>query len=155
MCEEKDERFRKAQTTVFRLLRFRLRSEKELREKLKAKKFPATVIGQTIEHFKDLELIDDHRFARQWTSSRLKRPFGINRIRLELREKGIHSAIIEKAIEETAENYEELDIVTELAQRRASKYKNCDPAKIKQRVYGYLLRRGFSISSINKAIKAL
>ena len=155
MREEMEERLRKAQTVVFRLLKFRLRSEKELREKLKAKKLPSPIIKQTIAYFKDLDLIDDRRFARQWTSSRLKKPLGINRIRMELKEKGISPAIIEGALKEVTDQYEESEVVIALAQYRASKYRTCDPEKTKQRVYGYLLRRGFSVNDSIKAIKTL
>src|SRR3990167_4198604 len=106
MREEKEESFRKAQTIVFRLLKFRLRSEKELQEKLKAKKFPASIIQQTIRYFKDLRLIDDHKFAREWASSRLKKPFGLNRIRLELTKMGISTAIAEEILKEAEDHYD-------------------------------------------------
>ena len=155
MREKDEERFRKAQQIVFRLLKFRLRSEKELQRKLKEKKLPGPIIKQTIQYFKDLELIDDHKFAQQWTSSRLKKPFGLNRIRLELKDKGIDVDIIDEALKSAENQYDELKIVTELAQYRASKHRNADPERIKRRIYGYLLRRGFSMNNIIKAIKTL
>jgi len=151
--EGTEESFRKAKNIVFHLLKFRLRSERELREKLAVKSLPIPVIEQTIQYFKDLELIDDYRFALQWTSSRLKKPFGVGRIRLELKKKGIDVAIIREALSEATNQYDEFKIVAELVSRRASKYRNIDPAKVKQRVYGYLQRRGFSTNTIIKAIK--
>jgi regulatory protein len=153
--EESEERFRKAQTVVDRLLKFRLRSEQELREKLSRTGFPESTITQTIQHFRDLKLVDDRLFARQWISSRLKKPFGLARIRLELKKKGIDPDLIEQALSEATENYDELEIVTALAKHRASKYPKTDPEKIPQRVYGYLLRRGFSMGNIIKAVKTL
>jgi len=156
MDSEKEEKlFCKARNSVFRLLKFRLRSEQELREKLAAKNLPDPIIEQTIQYFKDLDLVDDHAFARQWTASRLKRPFGLNRIRLELRKKGIDAEIIREALKEAAGDYKELDIVTKLANSRALKYKNIGREKAQQRVYGYLSRRGFSASAIIKAVKNL
>ena len=153
--KKKEDILFKTRNTVFRLLKFRLRSEKEILEKLKAKNLPVSVIRQTIHYFKDLDLIDDRRFAQEWTSSRLKKPFGINRIRLELKTKGIDPTIIETTIKEATDKYKELEVVTRLARHRASKYKNIDSKKIQQRVYGYLLRRGFSMNVIIKAIKIL
>ena len=153
--EKKEDIFFKARNTVFRLLKFRLRSEKEILEKLKAKNLPVSVIRQTIHYFKDLDLIDDRRFAQEWTSSRLKKPFGINRIRLELKTNGIDPAIIETTIKEATDKYEESEVVARLARYRASKYKNIGPEKIRQRVYGFLLRRGFNMNVITKAIKAI
>ena len=153
--KKKEELTCKARNTVFRLLKFRSRSEKETREKLKAKKLPVSVITQTIAYFKDLDLVNDSRFAKEWTSSRLKKPFGINRIRLELKKKGVDPTVIEATIADATDKYDEFEIVTRLARYRASKYKNIDPEKIQQRVYGYLLRRGFNLSVILKAIKTL
>ena len=152
---EREEHLSKARNTVFRLLKFRLYSEKKIREKLQAKNLSASVINQTISCFKDLDLINDRRFAREWTSSRLKKPLGVNRIRLELKKKGIDPAVIEAAAKKATGQYNELEVVTRLARYRASKYKNIAPEKIQQRVYGYLLRRGFSINIIIKAIKDL
>jgi regulatory protein len=153
--KENEELFSKARNSVFRLLRFRLRSENEIYAKLKAKKLPVSIIKQTIKYFKDLDLIDDRQFAYAWTSSRLKKPFGINRIRLELKKHGIDPVISEATITAATDGYDELDVVTRLAQYRASKYRNIDPEKIEQRVYGYLLRRGFNTNIIIKAIKTL
>lgn len=153
--KNKEELTCKARNAVFRLLKFRSRSEKEIHEKLKVKKLPDPVIKQTIAYFKDLDLINDHQFAKDWTSSRLKKPFGINRIRLELKKKGIDPTVIEATITDATDKYDEFEVVTRLARYRASKYKNIDPEKIQQRVYGYLLRRGFNLSVILKAIKTL
>jgi regulatory protein len=154
MVDTSDEgNFRKAKNTCFRLLKIRLRSEQELRDKLSAKNHPILIAEQTIRYFKDCELIDDRLFARQWTSSRLKKPFGFGRIRLELQKKGIEAAIIDEALTEAGHQYDELAVVMPLAKHRATKYGNVSPEKIRQRVYGYLSRRGFNTNTIMKAIK--
>ena len=149
------EGIRKAKIIVFRLLKFRSRSEQELRDKLRAKNLSSPIAEQTIRYFKDCKLIDDRLFARQWTSSRMKKPFGLGRIRLELQKKGIDAGIIDKVLMEAGHQYDELAIVTPLAKHRASKYNNVSPEKIRHRVYGYLLRRGFSTYSVIKALKSI
>jgi len=150
-----EESIHKAKKIVYRLLKFRLRSEQELRDKLSTKNLPTPIAEQTIRYFKESELIDDAVFARQWTSSRMKKPFGLGRIRLELQKKGIEAAIIDKVLTEAGRQYDELAVVTPLAKHRASKYSNVSTEKIRQRVYGYLLRRGFSTSSVIKALKSI
>ena len=82
-----EEGIRKAKKIVFRLLKFRMRSEQELRDKLSIKNLPIPIAEQAIRYFKYCELIDDRLFARQWTSSRMKKPFGFGRIRLELQKR--------------------------------------------------------------------
>lgn len=153
--KEQEKSLHKAKIIGLRLLKFRLQSEQELHDKLKAKNLPIPVIEQTIQHFNDLGFVNDQQFARQWTSSRLKRPFGLNRIRMELKKKGINAAIIQETLDEAAQNYEELAVVTALIQHRASKYQDIAPDKIKQRLYGYLQRRGFNTNIIIKAINIL
>jgi len=136
-----------------RLFKIRLRSEHELREKLKIRDYPPAIIDQTVQFFREMDLINDRRFARAWISSRLKRPFGLRRIRIELKKKEISADIIEDECTEASSGYEELEIVEDLAKHRATKYINLDPLKTKQRLYGYLQRRGFNTNTIIKAIK--
>lgn len=150
---EQEESFRRARDAVLRLLKFRARSEQELRGRLGAKNFPLSVIERTIRHFKEADLINDGRFARQWASSRLKKPFGIGRIRLELKKKGIDGATIREVLDETARHYDEPAAAAALARRRAGQYRDIGPEKIKRRVYGYLRRRGFSAAAVIKAIQ--
>ena len=154
MNKNEDERqgLLKAKNTVFRLLNFRERSEKEIRDKLKTKSISSKTTDQCIKYFKELSLVDDRQFAQKWINYRLSKPFGINRIRLELKQKGISPEILEETLTQAQENFNEFDIVLELSQRRLEKYKNIDTNKAKQRLYGYLSRRGFSTSSIKKTL---
>jgi len=123
--------FRKAKSICLRLLKIRLRSEQELRVRLCTKNLPAPIAEQAIRYFRDCELIDDVIFARQWTSSRMKKPFGLGRIRLELQKKGIEASIIDNVLTEAERGYDELAIVTPLAQNRALKYNNVNSETIR------------------------
>ena len=145
----------KAKADVFRLLRIRLRSEREIRAKLKEKKYEPAIIDEVVEYFKGIEQIDDRRFAKGWIASRTLKPFGLSRIKSELIQKGIARDTIEEELEKAAVNFSEEDAVLALAKKRAAKYAGVDPTKRKQRVYGYLLRRGFSPGSVMKALHRL
>jgi len=140
---------------VFRLLKFRIRSEKEIRNKLKAKRLADNIIDETVSYFKELDLIDDRRFAKEWISSRLLKPFGIKRIRHELEAKGIECDTLEEELKKAFQDNREEDIVFQLAKNQAGKYKGIEPLKAKQRIFGYLSRRGFNTDAIYKAIKQL
>ncbi len=134
----------KARNYSFLLLKFRPRSEKEIYQRLKNKKFTPEVIRQTIDFLKDKGFIDDHYFARAWVEARIKKPLGIRRLREELKIKGIDKDIISDIIGQIKENYQETEIVSALIQERLKKLTNIDPLKAKRRTYAYLLRRGFS-----------
>ncbi|MFA5356951.1 MAG: regulatory protein RecX [Candidatus Omnitrophota bacterium] len=130
------------------LLKFRLRSEKEVRDRLKKKKFDAETIEDTVSFLKEKAFIDDEQFARAWIRSRVKKPLGIRRLKVELRLKGIDKAIIDAGINELKSDYSEEDVVKSIAKNRLSRLKGIDQQKAKKRVYAYLLRRGFSPESI-------
>ena len=145
----------KARSYAFLLLKFRLRSEHELRVRLKQKGFSEDLAADTVSFLKDKEFIDDRVFAKGWVSSRLKRPLGLRKIELELMQKGIAKEIIQDALGQASRQYFESQIVSQLARQRFSRLKGIEPLKAKARVYGYLMRRGFSPDVVNDIVKAL
>ena len=144
----------KAKATIFRLFKFRPRSEWEIIEKLKGKKISGDNIGAAIEYFRKLNYIDDRRFAKAWIASRLVRA-GINRIRFELKKKGVAEEVIQETLGQIPEDYSELETILPVAEKQIRKYKNLNPLKTKRRLYAYLARRGFRPSTIQKALRQL
>lgn len=146
------ESFEKAKNYAFLLLKFRLRSEKELYQRLKRKKFDEGIIRETLFFLKEKGFINDEVFAKSWIESRIKRPLGLQRVRQELRLKGIDKETIDSQISEIKKNYPEEEIVSQIAKVRLSKLKNIDARVAKRRVYAYLLRRGFSLEVVTEVI---
>ncbi len=140
---KRTESFAKARDYAFLLLKFRLRSENELVQRLKLKKIPEETIKEVVSFLKEKRFIDDNVFAKAWINSRLKRPLGLRRIKQELRQKGIDKEIIEQ---ETAKlkDYSEAGTVLDLAKERLNRLKGVEPDSAKRRLYAFLLRRGFS-----------
>ncbi len=145
----------KARAYAFLLLKFRLRSENELLVRLKQKGFSEQISNDTVSFLKDKEFIDDRVFARGWVATRLKRPFGLRRIRQELAQKGLDKEVIEDSLVQAKKDYSEDQIVSQLAQQRFSRLKGIEPQKAKARVYAYLLRRGFSPDIVSDTVKQL
>lgn len=144
----------KAKATVFRLFKFRPRSEQEIIEKLKSKKIAPENIEAAIEYFRKLDYIDDRRFAKAWTASRMTKT-GINRIKFELKKKGIVEDIIQETLRQIPEDYSEIETVLLIAKKRLQKYKNLEPIKTKRRLFEYLARRGFRQTTIQKALRQM
>jgi regulatory protein len=140
--------FVKAKSYAFLLLKFRLRTERELASRMKQKKYPLEVISRTIDFLKDKKFIDDEIFARAWIDSRLKRSMGLRRVKNELKLKGVASALIDQSIAQVKELYSEDEIVVDIIRRKISSMKDLDPLKAKQRIYAFLIRRGFSADVI-------
>lgn len=137
------------------LLKFRLRSEKEIYQRLKNRRFDEQVIRATISFLKNKEFLDDNLFAKSWIESRLKRPFGLRKIKNELNLKGIDKEIISEQISQIKDKYREEDIVSEIVKSKLAKLKDIEPVKAKRRIYAYLLRRGFSSDVVSEIIKNL
>lgn len=136
------------------LLKFRLRSEKEIYERLKKKRFEEEIIRETVSFLRDKGFIDDRLFAKTWIECRIKKPLGLRKIRQELNLKGIDKEIINSQISEINKNYSEQDSVKKIVQERFNRLKGIEPRSAKRRVYAYLLRRGFSPETISDALNS-
>mgnify|MGYP006292988203 CR=1 FL=1 len=143
----------KAFSYALRLLNYRERSRREVREKLERKKFTAPVIGEVLDKLEDLGLIDDEKFARLWIRSRIRfKPRSSWLIGRELREKGIKEEMIGPILEEEYPAEEEREAVRSLAARRIRYYRRDNRETARRKLYAYLARRGFSGDMISKAV---
>lgn len=152
---ENDKELKKAKLSVERALKIRLRSVKEIEEKLIRKGFSTDIIQETLSYFKKIKILDDVLFAKAWIQSRLMKPYGIIRIKHELKLKGIDDEIIKSELDKVADRFASEDMIENLIKKMKNRYKNIDPQKRKERSYGYLSRRGFNVSTVMKVIKAL
>lgn len=142
---------------LFRLIKFRIRSEKELKDKLKAKLYDGPTIEELIAYFKRLGYVNDKEFARSWIDYRLSKPLALRAIEMELKQKGIGREIINELISEKKGTLNEFEIARELAKTRLEKIrcrKDKDD-KIRQKLYCYLSRRGFSSDIVSEVINQI
>lgn len=135
---------KKALEYAFLLLKYRLRSENEIRLRLKKKKFSDQVIEEVAAFLKEKKFIDDSVFAKAWIESHVKRPLGLRRIEQELKLKGVGKDIISAEVNRIKKDYTEADAVKEVVEARLKRLRGLEPKLAKRRIYAYLLRRGFS-----------
>jgi len=134
------------------LLSRRIYSRYEISGKLKYKGYPEKIIANLIFWLEDNNYINDELFAEMWAQFRLQnKPIGRYKLNQELRTKGIKQDIIQKVIDKTYKEIDELTLAHNLIKEKivSSEIKNIriDPKKI----YNFLLRRGFS-TEISKNI---
>ena len=127
------------------LLSRRLYSRYEISGKLKNKEYPEKIITELIFWLENNNYINDKLFAEMWAQFRLQnKPIGRYKLNQELRTKGIKQDIIQKVIDKTYKEMDELTLAHNLIKEKivASEIKNIriNPKKI----YNFLLRRGFS-----------
>jgi regulatory protein len=105
---------------------------------------PLQNIDDIIAKLKSLDFLNEERFAKAYIHDNyhLKHK-GKNRIRQELKNKGINEVTIDKYLNEIRKE-SEAEKALELAQKRHELIKNLPVLTIKRRLYGLLVRRGFS-----------
>lgn len=145
----------KAKQITYRLLRYRIRSEKELAKRLKQKKISKSVIKTVLEDCKRLSLVDDRVFTKLWIKDKFNRGYGFLRIRRELREKGIEEELINQCKDAFKKEYRTDLILDELIKKRVKRYKHDNPKEIKRKLFVYLHNRGFSFEEIERALAQL
>lgn len=129
-------------------LSIRSRSVKEIKDYLFRKGFDPENIETTLQELIDLGFLNDEKFAQEWVNIRTKtKPCGKIKLKFELKEKGIDQEIIDRV---TKLDYSNL--IQEAVNRYSKKLIGLDPQKQKQRLAGFLVRRGFSWEEIKQIL---
>lgn len=131
-----------------RLLRFRPRSEQEIRARL-SRKFPPSIVEKTIASLRERGFIDDRLFARYWVENRREfKPSGFRKLRHELRAKGVSPEIIREVLE--GMDFEEE--ACKAALRKAQRWRALDELSFKKKAADFLARQGFSFDIIERVL---
>lgn len=148
------EKIEKAKSFAFRLLSYRIRTCKEMSDKLRDKGFSQDIINRVIKDLKRIDYLNDAKFAKEFIESRLiHNPKGAKMLSYELTQKEVAKHIIDKALKENLPSEKEADLARELAKKVWLKKKNVEINKRKAQLYNYLARRGFSSSLIIKTLE--
>jgi regulatory protein len=133
-----------------RLLSRRDHSVAELRGKLTRRGHAPAAIAAAIDRLTSLGYLDDRRFATAWAGAALRSGRGVGaRLRLELQQRGVAADLIAETLEHLAEEHDERQVLAQLVSRRFARF---DPAtaddRERRRVYAFLQRRGFALTTI-------
>ncbi|MDP8253696.1 MAG: regulatory protein RecX [Candidatus Kaelpia aquatica] len=138
------------------LLKYRPRSEEEIKERLSLRGYDSESIKEVVEKLKQCDFINDLEFAKYWMryrlSSNLRSKFFTV---LELKRKGVSKEIIESVLRDF-DIVNEKDIVFSLAEKKVkSMNKIKDSLTRRRRLYAYLGRRGFGSSISREAVNSV
>jgi len=151
-----NEALKKAKAYSLRLLAIRPRSKKELADRLKQKDFPWQVVSGVIDDFTARGFLNDLKFSNEWIQARINNnPKGSFLLKRELRQKGVDQGVIEEALEQAKEKYDEKEVALRIARDKKRRFAALDKEKSKRKIYDFLNRRGFSTSTIYEVIKKL
>lgn len=153
-----EEQARQAYHAAVRLLGSRDHSEYELTGKLASRDHTDQAIQSALDELRQLNYVNDERYAQLYTEQRLSRGYGPLSVRSKLRERGVSSALVDAALADQPVSWAELaqaalenrfgvDVIVSTEQR--------DQARIAR----FLASRGFASSdalrALNTARKAL
>ena len=129
-----------AKSSALRLLSYRPRSATEIQNRL-SDKFDNATVEITMDWLIKDELVNDDKFAIWWAESRVRQKLlSSSMIRKELLEKGVSLSIVNKALINVDDNLN----AHQLAERMCRNIGTKDIKEFKQKLYGRLIRRGFS-----------
>jgi regulatory protein len=129
-----------AMDRALNLLGYRARSEAEIRDRLKRYGYVEETIEVVVLRLKELGYLDDAEFARTKAREKARR-YGPRRVSVELRKSGVGEALAREVVEEEFAGRSELGEARSAAARRYNERGSDAEAR---RVYGFLVRRGYS-----------
>ena len=146
-----DKAIQKALGRALNLISYRQRTESELRRRLSEKADP-DVVDMAVERLKEQGLVDDAKYAREWSDSRSRRsPRSSRMIVRELVHKGVAPSLAESSVEELDDE----DTALDAASRFATRLAGADYEQFHRRLWGHLQRRGYGTGVSRRVISRL
>jgi regulatory protein len=122
------------------LLGYRARSEAEVRQRLGRHGYAGETIEAVVVRLQELGYLDDAEFARLKAREKARR-YGPRRVSMELRKSGVGEELAREVVEEEFAGRSEVGEARSAAARR---YNGRGSDAEARRVYGFLVRRGYS-----------
>ena len=138
---------------ALRFLGYRARSVSEVRETLQKHAIPEAVIERTLERLQESGLLNDQEFAQAWVENRNTfRPRSRRALAFELRRKGLDDDVIQQTLEQTVD---ESSLARDAARKYLRKVQGLDWPDFRNKLGGFLGRRGFSYDVVAPVLREL
>jgi regulatory protein len=121
-------------------LGYRARSRREVRDRLRRYGYGQETVEGVVGRLVELGYLDDKEFARTATREKARR-YGPRRVSADLRRSGIDAELAQNVVDEEFAGRSELEEARSAAARRYNRGGSDAEAR---RVYGFLVRRGYS-----------
>ncbi len=147
----------KAKAAALDYIAYQARTEEEVRRKLTRKGFDEAIADEAVERMRELGYLDDEDYARAYARGRLTgRGHGPQRIRNDLRKRGVAAKTIDAVLDEVVEP----DDLRETALRHGRKrwvrlQREEDLRKRRKKLSDFLMRRGYGFDLIREVVEVL
>ncbi len=143
--------FRAAKNTAIKYLSHKLRTEKEVAQKLHEEGFDADSTEKAIEELKSLGYINNKIYVQKFLFDRSKlKPKSKKLLKLELKSKGISEEIIDEVLDDW--NVDETVIAESLVKRKFGKY-DLNNENIRKKVHMFLRHRGYDYEVTEEVLR--
>ncbi len=135
--------------SAYHLLRYRDRSERELRDRLARRGYSEPVVDATVLQLKEAGFLDDLRLAGNLKRvAAEQKQLGAHGVRAFLQKRGLEREVIESVPDVS----DELAIAERLVDRKVGRLTALDDAAAQKRLWNMLSRRGFSAGTIRAVL---
>src|SRR5829696_2391384 len=129
-----------AMNRALHFLGYRARSRREVRERLRRYGYGEETVEGVVGRLEELGYLDDEEFARTAAREKARRD-GPRIVAADLRRSGVDAELAEDVVEEEFAERSEVEAARSAAARRYNRGRSDAEAR---RVYGFLIRRGYS-----------
>lgn len=150
MSDQDDKEAKKIRNACLVMLTRRDFSTKELTEKISLKFESRPVIDQVISTLKTEGLLSDVRFAESFVRARISKGQGKQRIKSEIKHKGIGNELLKQVID--AQDIDWISIAEKVLVKKFGNLVNPDRKEVGKRIR-FLQYRGFDFDEISQVIK--
>ncbi|WP_304507708.1 RecX family transcriptional regulator [Anaerotignum sp.] len=141
--------YMQAQDKALNFIGYKMRTEKEVRQKLLENDFTHEIIEEVMVFLCKYKYINDRDYAQKYIKERLRlSPRGAYALRMELLQRGISDQICQEVLELT--EFSETEDAIKWLERKTKGQWPPDEKKKKQ-LYVFLQRKGYSYSVIKEA----
>lgn len=150
MSDQDDKEAKKIRNACLVMLTRRDFSTKELTEKISLKFESRPVIDQVISTLKTEGLLSDVRFAESFVRARISKGQGKQRIKSEIKHKGIGNELLKQVID--AQDIDWISIAEKVLVKKFGNLVNPDRKEVGKRIR-FLQYRGFDFDEISQVMK--
>ncbi len=151
--DAEDTQFEAARKIALRLLTRRMRTRREIEEKLTSRGFSRDIVSSVSDRLESAGLIDDVEYAAAFLRTSLRlRPRSYRVLRTELIKKGVSPELANSSVQESSQSIPETSVAREVLKKAHRLYGKLPDRERKRKLFSFMGRRGFSLETISELL---
>lgn len=142
---------KRAKLRAMHLLNIMARTEEQLRQKLIQNGYPKEIVEEAIRYVKSFGYINDEAYIRNFVECKCEKK-SRKEIEALLSQKGLDGDLASRVLEDVYEEHSDKIAIKEILQKKRWNPDEADE-KTKQKMYGYLMRKGFRYADVRHVIQ--